>query len=172
MKLLTEYGIHTEDSDVRAHVSVVNRCILAFRTMAGRDAITRLDPPLRSARQPGVDAVTAVGWIVPVDEIEDLRTLRFYSWPKWGRFTPELSTSEKGSLAVQCVIDCLAAGRFPLWIVAEENDERAVQIRGTDIVLSGKTKIQVKCDYRSGPAPLGTGNVFLQQAEMNPLRMT
>ena len=36
------------------------------------------------------------------------------------------------------------------------------------IVVNGKWRIQVKCDYDAGPG--GTGNLFLQTAECNPLK--
>ncbi len=56
---LFEYGIHTEASDIRAHVSVVNRRIDVFPTKAGVDAVERTAPPLRSAYQHGVVGRTA-----------------------------------------------------------------------------------------------------------------
>lgn len=53
---------------------------------------------------------------------------------------------------------------------AEESGDKSVQIAGTDIVVCCKKRIQVKCDSRCGERPLGTGNLFLQRAERNPLR--
>lgn len=167
---LFEYGIHTEHSDVRAHVSVVNRTVYVFQTFRGVEAVERYNPEPLPARQPGVAGITATGWPIHVSQIEDLRRLRFDSWNGWEGFKEELSTSDKGRRAVSCVIECMRLGRFPLWLHAEEDDAQSIQIKGTDIVVWCKKRVQVKCDYRSGDKPLGTGNLYLQKAERNPLR--
>jgi len=52
--MLREYGIHTEDSDIRAHVSVVNRTIYIFPTRNGIETILRDNPREATATQPGV----------------------------------------------------------------------------------------------------------------------
>lgn len=169
MNELCEYGIQTEGSDIRAHVSVVNKTVYAFQTEAGIKAISDNDAPTRTATQPGVDGPTAEGWLVKPEWIDDIRALRFLSWPHWGEFTQDMTTSQKGDLAVRCVIDIMAAGRFPLWIEAGEATDKDVQISGVDILLCCKKRIQVKCDWRAGEKPLGTGNLFLQKAERNPL---
>ncbi len=166
---LHEYGIHTEQSDIRAHVSVVCRTIYVFKTESGRAAIREFSPPLRQAYQEGVAGATAEGWIVGVGMIPDIRRLRFDSWPEWPRFFPSLSTSEKGAMAVRCVISAMKLGRFPFWLDAAENDDHDIQVSGTDIIVACNQRIQVKCDFRGGDPP-GTGNLFLQRAERNPLR--
>lgn len=168
---LIQYGIHTENSDIRAHVSPVNWAVYIFQTFAGVDAIQAHNPPLRTATQPGVTGATAEGWLVKLEWIDDLRRRQYYSWPHWAEFQPSLSTSRKGELAVKCVVDLMKIGRFPLWIDAGETDAENIQIAGTDIVLFCRKKIQVKCDYRSGHKPNGTGNFFLQKAERNPHRL-
>ncbi len=167
---LFEYGIQTEISDIRAHVSVANHAIYVFRTRCGVEAIERYQPQLRLAYQPGVDGATASGWLVKIDWIEDLRRLPFRSWDGWACFQETLSTSEKGRLAVDAVTAAMRLGRFPFWVDAWEDDRAALQIKGTDIVVFCRQRVQVKCDFRGGDLPLGTGNLFLQKAERNPLR--
>jgi len=55
--------------------------------------------------------------------------------------------------------------------VAVESKELRVQRSGIDILLWGHHRIQVKCDWYAGPvAHGGTGNLFLQEAEVNPRR--
>jgi len=166
---LIEYGIHTEKSDIRAHVSVVNRSVYVFQTMEALDVIRRYEPPLRTAFQPGIDFPTAEGWLASIDWFSDLRNLKFYSWPGWDRFADEMTTTEKGALAVECVTALMENARFPIWINAQESGETEIQIAGTDIVVFCNRKVQVKCDWRCGHKPLGTGNLFLQRAERNPL---
>lgn len=168
---LFEHGILTENSDIRAHVSFVCRTIYVFRTKFGADAVRRLNPNLRTATQPGAIGPTAKGWPIPVSEIEDIRRLRFQSWDGWARFDQLLSTSEKGKLAVECVTALLKKGRFPLWVNTDEDDRQAVQVKGTDIIVFAKQRIQVKCDAKGGDTELGgTGNLFLQHSERNPFR--
>ena len=172
MTELVEYGIQTEESDIRAHVSVVNRAIYAFPTIKGLEAIKKADLPLRTAGQPGVEGITAEGWTIPFQAIDGIRTLRFYSWRRWHEFNENMTTSEKGKLAVQCVLDCMKKGRFPFWINATEDERENIQIKGVDILIFCHKKIQVKCDWRCGHGPLGTGNLFLQKSERNPLKRT
>lgn len=168
---LFDYGIHTENSDIRAHVSVVNRTIYAFETARGVEAVKKHNPPEKYAGQPGVEGHTARGWILKPAMIEGLRSLAFHSWTGWEQFSQEMSTSQKGHMAVKCVCDCMRIGRFPFWINSTEDDRENVQIKGVDIVVFCRKKIQVKCDWYSGPPP-GTGNLFLQSAERNPNKMT
>jgi len=169
---LFEYGIHTEASDIRAHVSVVNQVIYVFPTRAGIDAIERTHPPLRPAYQPDVVGPTAEGWVVDVNAIADLRRVRFQSWEGWTQFRPNLSTSRKGRLAVLAVIGAMKRGRFPFWLDTEEDERQHVQQLGTDILVFCRKRVQVKCDYHGGDKPAGTGNLFLQRAERNPLKRT
>jgi hypothetical protein len=167
---LFEYGITTEHSDIRAHVSVVNRTVYVFQTQQGIRTIRSGQWPLRSASQPGVAGITADGWCVDVNAIEDLRRLKFFSWEGWTQFRRELSTSRKGALAVLCVIAAMQRGRFPFWVEAAEDRREDVQVQGTDILVFCRKKIQVKCDFDGGDKPAGTGNLFLQRAERNPLK--
>jgi hypothetical protein len=166
MDELFEHGIHTEKSDIRAHVSASDKTVYVFRTVEGLRAIERYKPPLAPAKQDGVVGKTAVGWLVQPDWIEDLRRLRFQSWKQWSALHPRLSTSAKGRLAVACVVEIMRMGRFPLWIDASESDRENVQIEGTDIIVFARKKIQVKCDMSAGI----TGNLYLQKAERNPLK--
>lgn len=162
---LFEYGIQNEDSDIRAHVSVVNRTIYVFPTRNAVKAIAEKCPKEAPAYQNGIKGPTANGWPTPIKWIEDIREVKFHSWSGWNEFSPILSTSKKGQLAVRCVSEALKLGRFPLWIKnAKEIADRTIQRRGTDILLFCQQKIQVKCDYRAGE----TGNLYLQKAERNP----
>lgn len=163
---LFPHGIFEENSDVRAHVSVLEQIIYVFPTRNGINAIKVHDPILVSAGQPGVVGATATGWLVRPDWIEDIRKVKFQSWERWGEFDEGLSTNKKGRLAVECVIEIMRRGRYPFWIDATEDQRENIQISGTDILVFCKKRIQVKCDY-----PVGrTGNLFLQKSERNPLK--
>ena len=168
---LFEYGIQTEHSDVRAHVSVCNCTLYIFPTKNGIAAVKAHAAPLASAGQNGVIGRTAEGWKVRHEWIADLRIRKFSSWDGWKRFAPDpkdMTTSARGKLAVECVIEVMRRGYFPFWLDATEDERENVQIQGTDILVFCRKKVQVKCDWRAGE----TGNVFLQRAERNPLRRT
>lgn len=168
---LFEYGIHTEASDIRAHVSVVHRSLYVFQTRNGVQAIAHHKPQLRPAYQNGVSGPTAEGWLVKPEWIPDLRTLPFISWDGWDKFNESMPTNEKGALAVQCTLEAMKRGRFPFWVNASEDDRTNIQLKGTDILVFCRKRIQVKCDYRSGHTPKGTGNLFLQKSERNPRKL-
>lgn len=165
---LVEYGIQTEVSDIRAHVSVVNRAMYVYKTECGRDAIRTWKPPLKPAWQPGVtDGPTAWGWIVKVEWIQGLIRVPWDAW--WNSpVNQDMSTTDKGQWAVGCVCGALKRGLFPLWVAASEADDPELQVSGTDIMVNCRHKIQVKCDYEAGEKPNGTGNLYLQKAERNP----
>lgn len=168
---LYEYGIQTEASDIRAHVAPHCRIILAFRTDLAIDLIEHRAYRTAFASQPNVVGPTAEGWIVPVADIPDIRILRWRGHPWWNIFDENASTTHKGESAVWVVKKLLEMGRFPLWGSSKAQNHFQVQIEGTDILLAGAWRIQVKCDYRAGPkSEGGTGNLFLQRSERNPLK--
>ena len=166
---LFEYGILTENSDIRAHVSGANQTIYVFQTKRGVQAIETYQPPIVYGYQPGVEGPTSSGWLVQPDWIEDLRRVRFASWSGWADLAKPLSTSDKGALAVQCVTQAMRLGRFPVWFDAIEDTRDYVQLAGTDMLVFVKKRVQVKCDYTCGDKPLGSGNLYLQKAERTPL---
>ena len=167
---LFDYGIQTEGSNIRCHVAPGTRNIFVFRT----DLAVALLPgryEVRPAFQAGVKGPTAKGYLVPWRDVPDIRRLKWESCRWWERFDLHQSTSAKGRQAVVVVIDLLRSGRFPLWISAEESERAELQLHGTDVLLWGRWKIQVKCDWKAGdPEEGGSGNLFLQIAERNPLK--
>ena len=85
-------------------------------------------------------------------------------------FSPEDSTGAKGDKAVKIVSGLIRRGMFPFYLEGIEVGDYDLQIEGLDIIVSMNARIQVKCDYRGGPRwHGGTGNLFLQVAECNPL---
>jgi len=167
---LFEYGIFTEGSDVRVHVGVSSQGLYVFKTRDAVRLLTGSNGKYRKADayQSGVNGRTAEGYPVPWKDIPGVRVLRFSSYD-WSVFSLTDSTSEKGRKAVEVVTCCLKMGRFPLFADAQETDQTTLQIRGTDILLYHKCRIQVKCDWYAGDGKNCTGNLFLQCAERNPL---
>jgi hypothetical protein len=169
---MVEYGIQNEQSDIRAHVSVVNQGIYVFQTKDALAAIKdgRFDRIVKNS-QPGVDYDTCEGWIMPITAFGDLRFVhsQCFPWKQYFSCEQTMTTTEKGKSAVLCVCAAMWAGRFPFWIKGKEENNKEVQIQGIDIIVNAQNRIQVKCDWRSG-SPNGTGNIYLQKAECNPLK--
>lgn len=167
---LFDYGIHNEATHIRAHVGVIARTLYVFPTRAAISAMR--SHPKRKAWQPHYNWPTAEGHIVPWDKIPHIRRVRL-STPALEAilqgFDKHLPTTAKGILAVKIVKEVLKSGRFPLWCDGELVTDTQLQIDGDDIYVRGKWKIQVKCDFDCGEIERGgTGNLFLQTAEINP----
>ena len=168
---LFDYGIKTENSDIRCHVAPGTRCIFVFRTQAALGLpLSRYQ--LRDAFQTGVNGRTAQGYVVPWRDVPDIRRVRWVKVPWWERFNQKQTTSEKGKHAVWVVSELLQQGRIPLWVLSPyESEQTELQIKGTDLLLWARWRIQVKCDWLAGDVEDGgSGNLFLQVAERNPLR--
>lgn len=171
---LFDYGIHNEASNIRAHVGVLSRTLFVFPTVSAVGVMRSFKSV--SGFQPGIESPTSRGYVVPPSKIPNLRMLQIAE-ERLSGFCEHLSTSEKGNRAVAIVMAFLKSGRFPLWVEGELVNELAVQITGTDIVVKGNWKIEVKCDYRASaergrPHERCSGFLFLQSAERNPLGKT
>ncbi len=148
----------------------MNREIYVFETRSAIYSIAKKFYTRESlAYQDGVDGETARGYVMPWDRIPGIRRVQLEEKWGWETFADTLSTSEKGERAAACVMWALRSGRFPIWVRGEEETSREGQMAGADVIVCCNKKIQVKCDYRCGVNPNGTGNLFLQTAERNPL---
>jgi len=175
---LVDYGIQNEESDLRAHVCPFVQRVYVYPTAEGRRAVEGGHWPTREAHQNGVKGATAIGFCVPPFAIRRCVALqvRFDAWDSM-EFSEQDSPSAKGEKAVRFVAGMIRTGIFPLphrTAAVNLNLKRAVQIRGEDIIVdlgADRVHVQVKCDYRGGEDVLGgTGNLYLQVAERNPLK--
>ena len=172
---LHNYGIQNEESDLRAHVCVHIRRVYVFPTEEGRREIETGRWPKVSNGQDGVKGITAKGYLVPPSAIKGCTEVvtKKEDW-EHADFKPDDNTSVKGDKAVRLVENTIRAGIFPFLdkVLAIDSDVNfAIQIKGTDIIVHRRTYIQVKCDYNGGDSSLGgTGNLYLQVAERNPLK--
>lgn len=166
--MLHNYGIQNEESDLRAHVSVCNATVYTFLPSAAMDAInSHPEIQARQAFQTGVKFATANGYPMPIKYISGLSSIKI---PQHifmdANFLMSDSTSEKGNKAVFCIKEMLKRNLIPFDFNIEEVTDRTMQIKGTDILISAKYRIQIKCDWRVGE----TGNIYLQTQECNPLK--
>jgi hypothetical protein len=169
---LYKHGIEEDESTYRIHVGFQAKAIYVFLTENGRKAadVSRQE---KLAGQPGVNYKTAKGKAVPWQKIEGCAEipipLDILSQVDCHQYN---STSIKGQKAVQVVKEMFLRGLIPLSFCVSEVTEQDLQVRGLDIVVESSVTIQIKCDYRCGSRHLGgTGNIFLQTHECNPLNM-
>ena len=166
---LREYGILQERTDYRAHVCFQDKCVYVYRTEAGVKAVLSGRFPKKPAGQPGVEGYTAEGYLVPPSGISGCQRIPIPGeWLQRMRCRREESTTVKGEKAVQIVQAMLRAGRFPVEFRPKAVTDLKMQVDGLDITVGCKLHIQVKCDYYGGES--GTGNLYLQVAEANPLK--
>lgn len=164
---LVDYGILNEQSDLRAHVSVVGKCIYVYPTKRGIEAIETGIYTMRPAYTGNLQ--TANGYLVPPTGIRDMRVIPFSDELfRAINFMQTDTTSQKGSKAVRIVKRCIITGNFPFMVNPEIIQDTDLQIQGLDIVVRMKARIQVKCDWRAGNTPGCSGNLYLQVAERNP----
>lgn len=166
--MLVDYGIQNEQSDLRCHVSVCNATVYVFTTKSGQRAIQ--DHPEiagRPAFQDGVNGATAYGYPMPIRHIRGITSIKI---PQYlfmdANFLQSDTTTQKGNKAVHIIKEMLKKNLIPFNFDVTEITDRTMQIKGMDILVSAKYKIQVKCDWRAGE----TRNVYLQTAERNPLK--
>ena len=172
---LYDYGIQNEDSHIRAHVCPQVKRVYVYPTDQGIKALQNGREAL--GYQPGVDGATAKGKLVKPFDISKCVSLQINdrAWDAF-KFNVEEETTIKGEKAVKLIVGMIKAGLFPLpaGIIIDPNVSKAIQIKGDDIYVwtqKSCVKIQVKCDFRGGEKHLGgTGHLYLQTAERNPLR--
>lgn len=170
---LIAYGIQNEQSDIRAHVGVLSGKVYVYRTEDGLKAIETFDRKPRPASQPGVNFVTAYGFAVPWRDIPRIVAIPCKSLIDMHNIRESDSTSDKGDKAAQVVETLIRYGWFPLPVEPQSVTSASIQRQGVDLIVQGKWRIQVKCDFRAGDGhEKCTGNLYLQIAERNPFKAT
>lgn len=167
-RTLANYGIHTEQSHYRFHVCFKTGMAYIYKTQNGAQCCDNRFRKV-SARQPGVSYATAEGYLVPPARIPGCREMKIpKAFLDRVQCVPTDTTSEKGRKAVWVARMMFLRGMVPLSVSSEEVVAADMQLSGTDIIIKQNARVQVKCDFDGGSA--GTGYLFLQVAELNPLR--
>lgn len=170
--MLYQYGINEEQSDIRAHVSLPGRRITVYRTADMVALIASKTYREVSATQPGVSRETARGLLVPLNDIMPQCVLHSEAFP-WDRYDHcAMDLAQRGDMAVVVVRASILANKFPLWVCGHVNGDKELDIEGTDLIVIARRRIQVKYDARAYPSSNGgSGNLFVQTHECNPLRI-
>lgn len=151
---LTNYGFQTEQSHLRAHVSIAAKTIYLFQTEMGRRAIRTGKFRIVSVWLGGEN--TAQGYLVPPSAIPECVSI-----PIPDELLKELPIKPTDLVTVK---GAKAEEYVRRLIGGELVTNRASQFAGIDLWV-GPIGIQVKCDFNAGEG--GTGNLFLQVAEYN-----
>lgn len=173
---LVEYGIQTEKSDWRAHVCWKVARVFYYPTDCGVRAVESGKYQDAAAYQEidGRSVKTATGKLVPPRSIGRCTSYKIPSdLRELFTITRTHPPNIKGEFAVQIVKAMVLRGLMPPMVpLAEEQGDLQVQIEGVDIIITSNftMRLQVKCDFDGGPSDWGgTGNLYLQTAECNPL---
>jgi len=178
---LTSYGIQNEKSLIRVHVCPIAKRVYVYPTQNGIKAIETGQYYCVHGYQNGIEEPTSKGYLVPPFHIKSCVGLGFRNkvWTAID-FNSDDTTSGKGDKAVKLVLSMIENGLFPFLAIVTANEitDKALQVEGQDIIISASAihvlediVIQVKCDYPGGEKSLGgSGNLFLQIAESNPLK--
>jgi hypothetical protein len=128
---LTDYGIQTEESDYRVHVSFTAKAVYVYPTKCGVAAIKSGLYREINAWQPGYNFPTAKGCLVPPTHIEQCREIAI---------PPDIlrevdcrqddSTPVKGQKAVRVVGAMLVRGLIPINTIPSAIGDKDLQIRG------------------------------------------
>ncbi len=173
---LVPHGIQKYTCDIIVHVCFYAKHLYSFTpTQAQIQAFSgryRKAPAYQLVRNQKTR--TAGGYLVPPRKISDCVWKQIPS-TILGESTirDSMTTSQKGEAAQSIVIKCLRVGAFPNPLVSVARiDDKGLQIRGVDLIVTQKAKIEVKCDFKGGHKKFGgTGNLFLQVCESNPNKL-
>lgn len=170
---LIDYGIQNEESDIRIHVCPQVRRVYVYPTQYGIQAIESGQYHQVPGYQKDIEVPTSMGYLVPPLDIERCVSLELKdkTWEHMG-FSANDSLKQKGDKAERLVRGMLKNGMLPLPMKGQQITDADIQKRGQDILVIEKDgiRIQVKCDFKGGEKKLGgTGNLFLQVQECNPL---
>lgn len=167
---LKEYGIPHERSDYRCHVCFGEGNVYLFKTVDCVSIIESRAYKQVPAYQPGIKEPTAMGYLVPPADIPGAKPVKIppdILTSVLSNINKSSPTTAKGSYASKVVRAMLYRGLLPVSILSYEITERRDQLDGIDL-LTKQIRIQVKCDWDGGVN--GTGNLYIQTHEANPLK--
>jgi hypothetical protein len=175
---LIPYGIQTEDSDYRIHVSFSTDSVFLFETGMGLEAVREYErkniKPVYATNPAVKDGLyTARGFRVFWKHIKGCQQIvipeRIVSTHQCFRMD---STSVKGSAAAGVAMDLVRHGVVRLPMIATEVTDMDMQLNGRDMLVTRGASIQIKCDWFAGyiRADGTMQGLYLQTHERNPLK--
>jgi len=165
---MSNYGIQNEKSDYRVHVCFKEGAVYIFERIHAWTKCQTGSYRQVSGYQSGYFFPTSQGYLVPPDDI--LGCLRIeIPHDIMAAVHPDKheSTSQKGRKAEQVFEWMRKRGLIPMLSIIEVDDTHE-QLTGVDVKVRDDIRLQIKCDFDGGRKPNGSGNLFLQTAELNP----
>jgi len=171
-KQLIKYGIEewVETVDMMFHVSVVTKRVFSYEP--GKALQTILAGDFQQVIVRTGNVITARGYLVPPSAIEGWGTVipvRIFHEADFKQYD---NTTVKGKKAEQVVREMLRGGQLSLNLSVIIVTDEELQLDGLDLIPKQALNMQGKCDWKAGPRELGgTGNLFIQTDECNPLKL-
>jgi len=167
---LIHHGIQNEQVDLRFHVSITTKSVYIFEprhAIAAMQTGLYINVPVFTG-----NVKTATGYLIPPESIKNCRRVPIPDDLMYrAGFSKNDSTSMKGAKAEAIVNQMIRLGLISLVLDTVIITDEEMQINGSDIVADLAQSFQVKCDWKAGPKELGgSGNLFIQDTECNPLR--
>jgi len=169
-----EHGILQESCDYHCHVCFLEGTVYVYPTEMGKKAVKARKGYEHEAGQQGVDYKTGKGRIINPMDIDYCER---YEIPKDllsdNRLMPTYSTSQKGAAAVRIVAGLLKRKIVKIPLQSVEITDEDLQIKGVDMIVHCKIKLQIKCDKAGGMRAFkyrDPAGIFLQTHERNPLK--
>ena len=167
---LFEHGIMQDESDYRIHVGFRVGAIYVFPTESGKAAVRSGKYPVKYAGQQGTSLTTSQAIIPSWRELRGVKEIKIPDGLlQAANCKKSESTSIKGKKAVMIVQAMHQMGLIPIRFTITEIKSESMQIKGVDMATKPIT-LQVKCDFECGDKSKGgTGNLYLETHECNPL---
>lgn len=169
---LVDYGIFSEVSDFRVHVCPIAKRLYVYPTQNATDLLLNAVKHYPKVNGKTQEQITSEGYLVPPEDIPAC----FCILPKadlWAvaPIHARMTATQKGEAALKIVKAAAERGLLPIKMKVEIITDFDEQIEGVDVRVKGEACLQVKCDFAGGDkAAGGSGNLFLQIAEANPLK--
>lgn len=163
---LVDYGIQTDESDYRAHVGFAGGIVYFFETQKGQEVLEGGNYIYKRGRIPNAPQDTFGGYPVPWKDVGGCQEIDIPA-DILDKYKPKKTdtTYKKGDAAIATIKAMLLRGLIPVNLMGVEVEEKDLQIRGEDIIVSANFSIQVKCDWMAGRG--GWGNLFFQTEEIH-----
>ena len=153
--------------DYRIHVCFGEGMAYYYKTMEAIQVIRDGDYRLVDGYESGVNYATSKGYLVPPADIGGCKHVQIPGeWLRNLNCQENDSPEDKGSKAVRVAHGLIREGKLFLTPVRCQVTSKQEDLDGTDLRVY--SRVQVKCDWPGGVG--GTGYLFIQVAECNPLK--
>lgn len=168
-QILVRYGIHNNQSDLQIHVCARAKKVYVFTPDHARSALREKEFRVGQARTGAI--ITGKGQLVPPNAITGCKR---YDIPDDILLSENIQQMDppglKGRKAEAIARKMIARGIISLVLSTVTVTDVEMQRTGADLMTVNAQNYEVKCDFSGGETQFGgTGNLFIQEYECNPL---